>query len=80
MVASGHRHFKNEHNHKTAVIIVSNVGKQEAHDDILTAAITSGIINMFTVYSDWVICVMLWLRGVMHFMVFAMFIPTDCNL
>lgn len=45
------------------------------------SVITSGIIKIFTVYSDGVIFVMPVLYGVMHFTVFSsMFMTADCNL
>lgn len=45
------------------------------------SVITSGIIKIFTVYSDGAIFVMPVFYGVMHFTVFSsVFMPDDCNL
>lgn len=92
MVAARHKHLKNEHNHKQA-IFASNVHKASTSRNAVNnrcnvlqftfpgSVITSGIIKIFTVYSDGVIFVMPMLYGVMHFTVFSsVFMPADCNL
>lgn len=93
MVAARHKHLENEYSNKRALIFASSVRKvntsrNAAHNrcNILKFTfqawvITSGIIKIFTVYSDGVIFVMPVLYGVMHFTVFSsMFMPADCNL
>lgn len=93
MVAARHKHSKNEHNHKQALIFASNVCKASTSRNAVNnrcnvlkftfpdSVITSGIIKIFTVYSDGVIFVMPVLYGVMHFTVFSsVFMPADCNL
>ena len=82
MVAHGRcKHLKNKQNHTWALIFSSNVCKaitseNTAHDRCSAlkftfpdSVITSGIIKIFTVYSDGVIFVMPVLYGVMHFTV-----------
>ena len=84
---------KDEHNHEQPVIFASDVCKASTSRSTFhnrcnvlkftfpDSVITSGIIKIFTVYSDGAIFVMPVLYGVMHFTVFSsMFMPADCNL